>query len=157
MQFDEFLSVIDLLKDTAKYEAKIKELKSREHAIKEATDQLGVVGDIAKAKQQASKLTEQAKTAIEAASVEAAKITRGAQTAFDKRHEELKAREVVADQALANYNTIKSQLASREDVLRAQEKMVEALRESLQKQQEELTTKQLEVDERLSKLRQVMG
>lgn len=157
MQFDEFLSVIDLLKDTTKYEAKVTELQAREKAIKDATDQLGVVGDIAKAKQQVIKLNDQAQASVEAAAVKAAEILVGAQTAYDKRHSELKSREVVADQALANYNTIKSQLAAREDALRSQEKAVESLRDSLQKQLDDLAVKQVEVDARLEKLRQAMG
>jgi chromosome segregation ATPase len=157
MQFDEFLSVIDLLKDTTKYEAKVAELQAREQAIQDAITQLGVVGDIAKAKEQAAKLSNQAQASVEKAAVEAAKIIYDAQTAYDKRHSELKSREVVADQAIANYNTIKSQLAGREDALRAQEKVVETLRDSLQKQLDEAAVKQVEVDARLEKLRQAMG
>jgi chromosome segregation ATPase len=157
MQFDEFLSVLDLLKDPSKYEAKITELKAREKAIQDSVAQLGVVGDIAKSQAKVKSLTDKAETLVANAQAQAEDIISGAQAAFNKRHDELKAREVVADQALANYNTIKSQLAAREDALRAQEKVVETLRESLQKQQEDLSVKQLEVDERLSKLRQVMG
>jgi adenine-specific DNA methylase len=157
MQFDEFLSVIDLLKDTAKYSTRIAELQAREKAIVDATTQLGVVGDIAKAKQQAAKLKEQASSAVEAATVKAAEIVSEAQKAFDKRHAELKEREVLADQAVTNYNVIKAHQASREDVVRTKEKEVDALRTALQKQQEELAVKQVEVDERLAKLRQAMG
>ena len=157
MQFDEFLSVVDLLKDTNKYTTRVTELQTREKAIKDATEQLGIVGDVAKAKQQVEALKEQAKAAIEVANTKAAKILTDAQTAYDKRHAELKEREVVADQAVANYNTIKASQISREDVLRHKEKEVDALRSSLQKQLEEVSTKQREVDERLSKLREVMG
>jgi chromosome segregation ATPase len=157
MQFDEFLSVIDLLKDTTKYEAKVKELKAREQAIQDAITQLGIVGDVAKAQAKVKTLSDKAEVLVANAQAQAEDIISGAQNAFNKRHDELKAREVIADQALTNYNTIKSQLASREDTLRSQEKVVETLRESLQKQQDELSIKQLEVDERLSKLRQVMG
>lgn len=157
MQFDEFLSVIDLLKDTAKYSTRIAGLQAREKAIVDATTQLGIVGDIAKAKQQAAKLKEQASAAVEAATNEAAKIVSGAQTAFDKRHAELKEREVVADQAVTNYNVIKAHQASREDTLRAKEKELESLRVVLQKQLDEVAVKQVEVDDRLTKLRQVMG
>lgn len=157
MQFDEFLSVIDLLKDTTKYTSRVTELQTREKAIKDATEQLGIVGDIAKAKQQVEKLNEQAKAAVETANTQAAKIIADAQAAFDKRHTELKAREVVADQAISNYNTIKASQASREDALRSKEKEVDALRNALQQQLSEVAGKQLEVDERLAKLRQVMG
>lgn len=157
MQFDQFLDVLDLLKDTTKYEAKVNELKSREQAIQDAITTLGIVGDIDKARARADALVAKGEALVADANAQAAKILAGAQTAFDKRHQELQAREVVADQALANYNTIKAQLASREGALHAQEKVVEALRVQLEKQQTELSTKQQEVDERLVKLRQVMG
>lgn len=157
MQFEEFLSVIDLLKDTKKYEAKVAELKAREQAIQDSITQLGVVGDVVKAKAQADATIVKAEDLLAKATKQAEQVLAGAQTAYDKRHTELQAREVVADQALANYNTIKNQLASREDALRAKEKEADALRAALQKQQEELSVKQVEVDERLAKLRQVMG
>lgn len=157
MQFDEFLSVIDLLKDTKKYEAKVAELKAREQAIQDSITQLNVVGDINKAQTKANAAVLKAEETLSAASKQADQIIAAAQVVFDKRHAELKEREMVAEQAITDYNTIKSQLASREEVFRSKEKAVEALREILQKQQDEFTVKQAEVDERLTKLRQVMG
>lgn len=157
MQFDEFLSVIDLLKDTKKYEAKVAELKAREQAIQDSITQLNVVGDINKAQTKANAAVLKAEETLSAASKQADQIIAAAQVVFDKRHAELKEREMVAEQAITDYNAIKSQLASREEVFRSKEKAVEALREILQKQQDEFTVKQAEVDERLTKLRQVMG
>lgn len=157
MQFEEFLSVLDLLKNPAKYEAQIADLQERDKAIQESIKQLGVVGDIAKAKDAAAKLQEKAQAAVDKATKEAESIVAGARSAYDKRNEELKAKEVIADQAIANYNTIKNQQAARENELRQQEKAVAALQEALAKQQAELAVKQAEVDERLTKLRQVMG
>jgi DNA repair exonuclease SbcCD ATPase subunit len=157
MQFDAFLSVIDLLKDTKKYEDKITELKAREQAIQDSITKLGVVGDIAKAKSKAESLLTSASDEVAKAKAEADKIVADARIVYEKRHSELQAREVVADQALANYNTIRNQLASREHELRTQEKAVEALRSVLEAQQAKLTASQLEVDERLAKLRGVMG
>ena len=49
MQFEEFLSILDLLKTPAKYEAQVAELQARNDAIQESIKQLGIVGDIAKA------------------------------------------------------------------------------------------------------------
>jgi phage gp36-like protein len=157
MQFEEFLSVLDLLKNPAKYEAQVAELQARNDAIQESIKQLGVVGDVAKAKAAAEKLKDKAQAALDKASAEAEAILTTARSAYDKRHEELKAKEVVADQAIANYNTIKNQHAARENELRQQEKAAAALQEALAKQQADLAVKQAEVDERLTKLRQVMG
>ena len=157
MQFDEFLSVLDLLKDPVKYEAKIAELKAYDAAIQDSIKQLNLGKDISKTKAQADAALEKAGSLVDDASKKAEKILADAQSAFDKRHEELKAREVRADQAIADYNTIKNQQAFREDELRKGEKALAAAQAVLQKQQEELSAKQLEVDVRLAKLRDVMG
>ena len=157
MQFEEFLSILDLLKTPAKYEAQVAELQARNDAIQESIKQLGVVGDIAKAQAAVAKQADKAQAIVDKAIKEAEAIVAGAQSAFDKRHAELKDKEVIADQAIANYNTIKNQQASRENELRVQEKTVNALQEVLAKQQAELAVKQAEVDARLDKLRQAMG
>ena len=157
MQFEEFLSILDLLKTPAKYEAQVAELQARNDAIQESIKQLGVVGDIAKAQAAVAKQADKAQAIVDKAIKEAEAIVAGAQSAFDKRHAELKDKEVIADQAIANYNTIKNQQASRENELRVQEKTVNTLQEVLAKQQAELAVKQAEVDARLDKLRQAMG
>ena len=157
MQFDDFLKVVDLLKDPAKYEAKVAELQSRNDAIQASIAELGIKGDIGKAQAKAEALVTKAEQTVADATVQAEVIVANARSAFDKRHTELKAREVVSDQALANYNTIKAQQAGREDALRTSEKAIDALRSTLETERASLAAKQLEVDERLAKLRQVMG
>ena len=157
MNFEEFLKVLDLLKDPSKYEAKVAELQAREVAIQESIKSLGIVGDIAKAKKKAEALIAEAEAKVIKAQDEAEVIVASAQSAFNTKLTALQAKEVVADQALANYNTMKEQTASREAALRASEKEIEKARAQLTKDQQELATKQAEVDERLAKLRQVMG
>jgi chromosome segregation ATPase len=157
MQFDEFLKVLELLQNPDKFKAAIEELQTRQAAVEDALAQLKLGQDIDKARKQVTKLQEQAQYSITAAETQAREIVSAAQAAFDKRHAEVQAREVVADQALANYNTIKSQWASREDALRQQEKQLNAAREQLNKDLDALREKQIEVDARLEKLRQVMG
>ncbi len=157
MKFEEFLEVLDLLKDPSKYEAKVAELQAREVAIQESIKSLGIVGDIAKAKKKAEALVAEAEAKVIKAQDEAEVIVASAQSAFNTKLAALQAKEVVADQALANYNTIKEQTASREAALRVSEKEIEKARAQLTKDQQELATKQAEVDERLAKLRQVMG
>lgn len=157
MNFDEFLKVLDLLKDPSKYEAKVAELQAREVAIQESIKSLGVVGDIAKAKKKAEALVAEAEAKVIKAQDEAEVIVTAAHNAYNTKLANLQAKEVVADQALANYNTIKEQTASREAALRASEKEIEKARAQLTKDQQELSAKQAEVDERLAKLRQVMG
>lgn len=157
MQFDEFLSVIDLLKNTTKYEAKITELKEREKAIQDATATYGIVGDVAKAQAKADALVAKAEDVLAKANKQAETIIANAQVVFDKRHAAIQVREVAADQALANYNAIKASFAARDNELRTAEKSVEAARKQLEAQSADLSIKQAELDGRLGKLRQVMG
>lgn len=157
MQFDEFLSVVDLLQNTTKYSSRIEELKKQEQAIKDATEQLNVVGEIAKVKQQTAKLNEQAKAALQTAQDTATKIVADAQVVFDKRHADLKAREIVAEQAITDYNAIKASQIARDEAFRLKEKETTNLRASLQAQLDAVAVKQLDVDERLAKLRSAMG
>lgn len=157
MQFDDFLKVVDLLKDPAKYEAKVAELQARQDAIQASINELGIKGDIVKAQSKADALVAKADTILANATADARNIVSTAQTVFDKRHAELQVREAAADQAITDYNTIKNQQLFRENELRQKEKAVETLQATLAKQQAELADKQIEVDARLDKLRQVMG
>ena len=157
MQFDDFLKVVDLLKDPAKYEAKVAELQAHQDAIQASINELGIKGDIVKAQSKADALVAKADIILANATADARNIVSTAQTVFDKRHAELQVREAAADQAITDYNTIKNQQVFRENELRQKEKAVEALQATLAKQQAELTDKQIEVDARLDKLRQVMG
>ena len=157
MQFDEFLGILELLKNSSKYEAKVEELKQRQEAIQESITTLGVVGDIAKAKTQAESLVTKGKELVTKAEAQAASLLAGAQVAYEDKHKALQAREVLAGEALAKYKTITEQFAFRDSALRVVEKQAEALRKQLDIQSSELSVKQKELDERLAKLRQVMG
>jgi G:T/U-mismatch repair DNA glycosylase len=157
MQFDEFMKVLDLLKNPASYEAKVAELLAREEAIKAALVSMGAVSDLNKAKTQVEKQLEKAEATVAKAQQEADTIVKNARAVYDKQFAELKAKEVVADQAIANYNAIKNTQASREEALRTAEKEVAKLREYADAERARLAAKESEVDERLAKLRQVMG
>ena len=74
MNFDDFIKVLDLLKDPAKYEAQMKLLKDQQDSIQESIKQLGVVGNIVTAKKKADNLTEIAEKKLADAQVEAEKI-----------------------------------------------------------------------------------
>ena len=157
MQFDEFLSVLDLLKNPAQYEAQIADLTARNQAIQDSIAQMGVVGDVVKAQDKANQLFAAAQEAVVAANRQAEQLIAGAQTAFDARNAAIQVREVAADQVLANYNGIKVAVQSRESDLRAAEKAVVAAQAQVASMQADLQVKQAEVDQRLDKLRQAMG
>lgn len=156
MQFDEFLSVLDLLKNPAQYEAQIADLTARNQAIQDSIAQMGVVGDVVKAQTKANQLFAAAQEAIVAANRQAEQLVAGAQTAFDTRNQAIQEREVAADQILANYNGLKASSAAREADLRAAEKAVAAAQAQIAATQADLQVKQTEVDQRLLKLREAM-
>lgn len=155
--YDDFLSVLELVKNPDKFQAKVDELIAHEKAIQEAIVQLNVVGDIDKARKKAEAMLAKAESIVAEANVQAEKILAGAASAYDQRHKELKEREVIADQAIANYNTIKAQQTQRENDLRASEKFVEQQKAAVAKELVDVAVKQAELDARLEKLRQAMG
>lgn len=157
MQFDEFLSVIDLLKNPEKYAAQIAELQARNDAITESIKTLGVVGDVAKAKAAAQAQADKAASLVDKANREAESILAGARTAYDKKFADLQKKEVAADQALADHNTMKSTFAARSDELRKAEKALEQAQKQLDADRADLASKQAEVEVRLAKLREAMG
>ena len=157
MQFDDFLKIIDLLKNPDSYQAQVAELTARNQAIQDSITQLNIGSDIAQATAAAHALNDQAQVMIVQATAQAADIIAGAQKAFDSKYAEIAIREVAADQALANYNGIKAQWAARDSELRVAEKALVAGQAQLLQDQSDLRVKQAEVDDRLTKLRQVMG
>lgn len=157
MQFDDFLKVVDLLKDPAQYEAKVAELTDREAGINAAIAELAEKSGIISTLEGAQKKLAESAAVLDDAKVQAQAIITGAQTAFDKRNTELQAREVIADQAMADYNTIKNQLAFRSNELSQGEKALNSARAQLQADLADLANKQKEVDARLAKLREAMG
>lgn len=157
MQFDEFLGIIDLLKSPDKYSAQIKELTARNDAIQASIKTLGIVGDLDKIKKQTTALLEKAEGVLSKAESEAIAIVAGARTAYDKKFDELKEREVKADQHLADYTSMKNSFAVRSDELRKAEKAVEQAQIQLSADRADLASKQAEVEQRLAKLRDVMG
>lgn len=157
MQFDDFLKVIDLLKNPDSYKAQVDELTTRNQAIQDSIAQLNIGSDIAQARAAAQALNDQAQVMVAQATAQAADIIVGAQRAFDVKYAEIAVRELSADQALANYNSIKTQWTARDNDLRVAEKALATGQAQLQQDQSDLRIKQAEVDDRLSKLRQVMG
>lgn len=157
MQFNEFLDILDLIKNVDKYEAALKQLTDRKQQIEDAIAEYHVVGDIGKAKQAAEKQKVEAVALLEKAKEEAKTIVDTSRSVYDKRHDELKKREILAEQAITNYTAIQAQMISRENEFASKERSIETLRKTLQTQQDELSIKSREVDERLGKLRQVMG
>lgn len=156
-QFTDFLEVFDLLKNPEKYESLLHQLIEHEKAIKDNIALSEDVTDINTAKQLAADALNEALAIKEEAKKEAAKIKAGQAAAYDKKFADLAAKQVVADQAIADRKAMEIRLASREAEL------AERLRQ-LTKQEDALYATKManealnkELQERLEKLRSVMG
>lgn len=157
MQFDDFLSVLDLLQNPAKYAAQIDSLTQRHEEIKTSIEHLNARVDVAVTKEQADQMVVDASTTLSDAKEQASKIVTEAQRSFDSRLADLQVRETAAEQAIQVYQNAKLQWAERKAEHMAKEAQIVEAQRKLIADQEALRTKQLEVDDRLNKLRQVMG
>lgn len=157
MQFDEFLKVLDLLQNPDKYAAQIAELTTRHEEIKTSIGHLNDRVNVAVTQATADKNLADAKEIVDKAKQEAQQILAKAQQAFDKRLADLQVRETAAEQAIQAYQQSKQQWADRKAEHIAKENQLNAFQKQLDTVQQDLTKKQLEVDARLSKLRDVMG
>ena len=157
MQFDAFLSILDLLQNPDKYAAQIAELKRQNEVIQASTKEYGLTGDVVRAQKKADKAMEDAVAFIEKTKVEAAKILADATSAFDARYADLQTREVAAEQAITAFRNSKLTWAQRQAEHKAKEESIAASQKQLEAGYAALAEKQKEVDERLAKLRQVMG
>lgn len=157
MQFDDFLGVLALLKDTSSYEAKLKELVDREQAIKDAVESLKLGSSLKNAIEIADKKVANAKVVVEKAQVQADQLISDAGKVYASKFAKLQEEQLKADQAIADLNGYKSNYASKEDELNKAVKENAALQKVLQAQKDSVALLQIDLEARLEKLRQVMG
>lgn len=157
MQFDDFLGVLALLKDTSSYEAKLQALVDREHAITFAIESLNLGNDIQAALDLADKRVEDSKNIIADAKIQADKIVADSRTVYDGKFAQLQAQQIVAEQAIADLKGYKSTYAVKDDTLNRAIKDNADLQQSLVTEKASVIVLQTELDARLVKLREVMG
>lgn len=157
MNFDSISDFIAFVNDTKRYEDAVANLKAQKDSVEAALAKQVVVGGIAKAKEAAEALQAKAVEAVAKAQVQADKLIADATVIYDKRHRELKEREILAEQAIMDLKGLQDKWTNREAELRSQERVLQAAREQVEKERADLASKQQEVDQRLDKLRQAMG
>lgn len=157
MQFDVFLSILDLLQNPDKYAAQIAELKRQDESIQASTKEYGLTGDVVRAQKKADRAVEDANALMEQAKIDAAKIQADASSAFDAKYKDRQIREIAAEQAITAFRNSKLTWAQHQADHRAKEESLAAAQKQLEIGREALVKDKQEVSERLSKLRQVMG
>lgn len=157
MQFTEFLEIFDLLKNPEKYESLLRQLIEREKAIKDNIALSDDVSDINTAKQLAADALNEALAIKEDAKKEAEKIKAGQRAAFDKKFADLAAKQVEADQAISDKKAMEQLLHSREAEFAARAKELTAQENYVYTVKVANESLNKELQERLEKLRSVMG
>jgi DNA repair exonuclease SbcCD ATPase subunit len=157
MDFKQISDFYDLVQYPDKYKRFLDELKSRQEGLDKAIADVGTAAEIPRLKEQAQKALVKAKEdadkQVSDAKVQAAKILEEAQKALDKAQAEATRASInkAEAQALtAQYTEMKMETASQ---MRTQAK----LQERLLQMEKEYSEKELELNERLHKLRSVMG
>lgn len=154
MNIKEFLDFVDFLKNVDKYEQRVKLLQDENTRLENNIRLTSEIADIPKTKELTAQLLEEAKVTLATAKQDAADIKEKAKTSFDKKLAEVLARETEAT----------AKLAEGQKALKEANILHTGLIAELKKQQTELTAKeallsstQLEVEDRLAKLKSVMG
>lgn len=157
MSFQDFLEILDLIKDPAKYEAKLNELISHEEAIKANIALSDDVSDINTAKQAATDTLNAALKTLEDAKKEAEQIKQGQRAAYDKKLADLAALQVEASQAIADKKAMDSRIASINADIAVRTKELTARETDLLSRLAEANALKEDLNARLEKLRSVMG
>lgn len=157
MQFDEFIGILNMLKNPEQYEKQALELKAREDAIK-ANIAVGFeVSKIEYLRKQAEDNLAKAKETLAKAEVKAAKIEADRQAVYDKKFADLSEREQLAESALHDARTARAEKAAAEAEIRARDKELTKRAEILAAAESAVRVLEAEVTQRLEKLKSVMG
>lgn len=154
MNIKDFLDFVAFVKDVEKYEARVQALKDENDRLETNIRLTSEVAEVAYNRERANKLHEEAKAVLEEAKAEALATKEKAKSVYDKRLADVAAREaVVLEKQTEAANLLKEAKAVNEQ-----------LNAELQKQLSIVATKEAalneatkEVEERLAKLKSVMG
>lgn len=154
MNIKEFLDFVAFVKDVEKYEARVQTLKDENGRLETNIRLTSEVAEVSRNRELAAKLHEEAKKILEDAKIAAAETKARAKTVYEKRLEEVVARE-------SGVRELQSEAA---ETLKKAKDLNEQLNTALQNQLAVLASKEASLDEaekevreRLAKLKSVMG
>ncbi len=154
MNLKDFLDFADFVKNVEKYEARVQSLKDENDRLETNIKLTAEVVDIPRTKELTEKLLTEARVTLASAKEEAKTIVERAKASYDKRLAEVTTKEAAAENALANSRTVLTEAQTLHSTLIAE---LQRQLSSVDKQQKALQASQTEVDERLVKLKSVMG
>lgn len=157
MNIQDLTEFMDLVKNPAKYEAYLNEIKDAKDQLNAAAELVGKAADIDKLQKKANKLVESAEAKAQKLEEEVAASIKQRQAVYDKMFEDLtkQTAEVVtmkqeSDSKFAQAVAIEKDVADRERKLRVDQAAYNVA-------SSELSKKTIEVEEKLAKLRTLLG
>jgi chromosome segregation ATPase len=157
MNFDDLFDFVQLIKDPKKYEAKLLELKAYDASIKANIALSDDVNDIETAKKMAVEALNKNNAILANANAEAQKILDGARAVYDKKFQELAITQREAENAIAKQKQQELVIKQQANSLAKDQSDLATLRSQLEFERQQVAQLQKEVDERLEKLKSVMG
>lgn len=157
MKFDDFIDILNLLKNPEQYEKKVLELKKHEDEIKKNIGFSADLGKIEALKQKAEKLMSEAEAKLAKAELDAAKTVSDAKSVFDKRNLDLSVREQAATAAIQDAAMARAEKAQAMAEVKQRNKELDEKVAKLVADQMHVDELTAELNERLKKLRSVMG
>lgn len=157
MNLEHIAQFIELVSNPTLYSEKLKELASREEAIKSAMDFSGSVSELEKLKAKYEKLISKAETALASAEEKATAIVDAASKAANEQSLLLAQKLADVDIKSGQIDTLAANAAQQLLEVNTSKKDLRVKEESLQAWELRVIEKEKELDERLAKLRSVMG
>lgn len=154
---DQFNDVLDLIRNVDKYEAKVKELKTQYDTIKEASAQLGDLRMASAIRDTAESLLEKARNESKVLKDAFDKEVKERKEILDNEFKKAEAKLEEAQKLQNQVSDLAKGLDVREKAVEKKESAVNKKESELAKYAESLKDKEVELEERLSKLRSVMN
>lgn len=157
MNFDDLFDFIQLIKDPKKYEAKVLELQAYDASIKANIALSDDVKDIETAKKMAVEALNKNNAILANAQNEARKLIDDARSIYDKKFQDLGIAQRAAEETIAKNKQQEIAMNEQMTSLTRDQKALQETRAQLEQERKQLAQLQLEVSERLDKLKSVMG
>lgn len=154
MNIKDFLDFVDFLKNVDMYEKRVHVLRDENERLETNIKLTAEIADIPRTRQVTEQLLAEAREAAEAAKKEASEIKERAKTLYDKRIAEVTVRE---SEAVTKYEKGKEALKEAENLNATLNAQLRRQLSDLEISQAKLQVTQSEMEERLSKLKSVMG
>lgn len=153
---DSFFDVVEVLKDPKKFEAKAKELKEMTRQYQEVVEAVVELSKVNEYTVSIREREEQTKKLLEEAKQNANKVVADAKGKADGILDEARKTKTKAEELVREFQGKAAELDKQREELSIKAHRLAVAEEALNKKDADLLAKQVEIDERLAKLKSVM-